>query len=154
MYTEQELTAITAQKKKRIVAVLIPCALLLIGVIYFLIMRNELAVDVLFILAGVILIAGLDLFVKPVRCYERHINNILHGRTHELDCEFGSFSEDISEIDGVSYRTLTVVCYDEKNKPFDRIFYYDLQKPLPAFSPAQPIRVLYHDRSVGALTAI
>lgn len=154
MYTEQELTAVIAQKKKRLIALLIPVALLLIGTIYFIIMRNELAVDVLFILAGALLIAGLDLFVKPIHCYERHISNILHGMTHELDCEFGSFSEDVSEVDGVNYRTLTVVCYDEKNKPFDRIFYYDLQKPVPALIPAQPIRVLYHDRAVGALTAL
>lgn len=152
MYTEQDLTNIRSQIKKRWLAIIVPCAVLLALIIVFLIQRNEILTDVLTILLGVTLIAGYDLFIKPLSCYKTHLNNVLHGMTHELVAEYSSFSEDISLVDGVAYKTLTVVCYDEKNKPYDRMFYYDTEKPLPDFIPGQPLKIIYHDHELASVT--
>lgn len=152
MYTEQDLTIIRSQIKKRWLIIAIPCALLLALIIVFVIRRSELLTDVATLLLGVILIAGYDLFIKPLRCYKTHLNNVLHGITHELEAEYSNFSEDTSMVDGVVYKTLTVICYDEKNKPYDRMFYYDNELPLPVFTPGQMLKIVYHDHELASVT--
>lgn len=153
MYTENDLTAIRAQQKKRWLTLLIPELVLIAALVYSLIVRSEILTDVLTLLAGTVLIAGYDLFIKPLHRYEIHLNNVLHGIVHDLDAEFGGISEDLSEVDGVVYRTLTVVCYDEKNKPYDRTFYYDNEKPVPTFTPGQMLHLVYHDHELASVTA-
>lgn len=153
MYTEQDLNDIRAQQKKRWTILLIPIAFLLAVLIAAVIVRIELLADAATLLIGILLIAGYDLAIKPLHCYEIHLRNVLHGMTHDLDCEFSTFSEDISEVDGVNYYTMTVVCHDEKDKPFDRMFYYDVEKPLPAFAPGQKLHLVYHDHELASVTA-
>ena len=159
MYTEQELQAVQAQQKRRWMAVGIPSVLMLIALIVVLVIRGnggmadtpaQITVDALTILIGVTLIAGWGLFIKPLHCYQRHIENLLHGRTHV--CEDGTFchlDEDESTVDGVSYYALTLNCLDEKQKPYERLFYYDVQKPRPDFKEGDPLRIVYHDRFIG-----
>ena len=153
MYTEQELTDIQAQQKRRWVALLIPSVVLLGVVVTGFILRLEWLTEAASILLGVTLIAGWDLLIKPLHRYEIHLNNMLHGITHELEGDFGSFSPDISEVDGVRYYAMNLICLDEKQKPYDRLFYYDAEKPLPAFTTGEHIVVTYHDRELAAVRA-
>lgn len=164
MYTEQELTELRAQKKKRMLCLFIPAALIVIAMAAVLVIRSQRAmedtqaqiiVDVLTLLLGVLFIGGWGLFIKPLSCYERHIENLLHGRTHV--CEDGTFShleEDESMVDGVAYYAMTLHCLDEKKKPYERLFYYDALKPRPDFKEGEPLRVVYHDRFVGQVERI
>ena len=153
MYTEAELTAVRAQEKRRWITLMIPVALMLAVLVVSLVVRIEWLTDVATLLAGVLLIFGWDMCIKPIHKYAKYIDAMLHGITHELDTEFDSFSPDISLVEGVRYYALTVTEYDEKGKPYDRLFYYDAEKALPSFTKGQPIRVTYHDRSVVAVCA-
>lgn len=155
MYTEQDLEAIRAQKKRRWWGLAVPAAICLVVVIVSVAMRQQLLTDVATILLGVILIAGYDLLIKPLRCYERHLNDILHGRTHELtDCMFDHLDEEVSVVDGVSYYGMTVICEEEPGKPYDRLFYYDAQKPRPNLTKGTPLRLIYHDRELGLVEPV
>lgn len=151
MYQEQELTAIRAQEKKRWMLLMIPCAVLFIGLIASLFLRQEVVTDVLTLVLGVLLIFCYDLCIKPLRCYERHLNNVLHGRTHELTCEYSHLDEDVSLVDGVAYRAMTFISYDEKNKPFERMLYFDVQKPVPEIPQGATVTVTYHDHELADL---
>lgn len=151
MYQEQELTNIQSQQKKRWLLLMIPCAALLIGLIASLFVRQEAVTDALTLALGILLIFCYDLCIKPLRCYERHLNNVLHGRVHELTCAYSHMDEDISLVDGVAYRAMTFITYDEKNKPFERMFYFDVQKPVPEIPAGAKVCVTYHDHELADL---
>lgn len=161
MYTEQELTGIRQQQKRRWIALWVPVALMVAAIVVILVIRGmrqmpdkpaEIAVQVLTILIGVLLLGGWGMLIKPLHCYERHINNLLHGRTHVFEeGTFSAMEEDESLVDGVAYYALTLHCLDEKKKPYERLFYYDVQKPKPELQDGDPVRVVYHDRFVGAI---
>lgn len=154
MYTENDLKVIGAQLKKRWTLLLVPVLALLAVVVVGVTQRNEIMTTVATILAGVLLIAGYDLAIKPLRCYQHHLNNVLHGITHELTAPYLATSEDVSEVDGVLYYTLTVSCLDEKNKPYDRMFYYDKERPRPTFAAGQMVHLVYHDHELASIEAV
>lgn len=164
MYTEQELTAIKAQQKKRWIALIIPMVIAFIGIIIVLVIRGQrtiddmtaqIIVDAFSLLIAFLLIGGWGLLIKPLHCYERHINNLLHGITHEIsDGTFSHLDEDISLVDGVRYYGLTVTRLDEKEKPFEQLFYFDAEKPRPYFAVGTPLRIVYHDKAIGEIEAL
>ena len=80
LFSAQDQAAIRAQLKKRLILVLIPVLVLLGAAIYFAIQRNEVATDVLTIVSLSALIFCYDLFLKPLRCYQRHLDNVISGR--------------------------------------------------------------------------
>jgi len=165
MYREDELTAIREQQKKRWMTALIPCALLLITIIIAFTIRGPksendrlamIIVIVCTILMGGLLIFTWALKIKPLRCYEKHINNLLHGRTHEFDeGTYSHMDSDISLVDGVEYYALYLTTFDEKKKKtYERLFYYDALKPKPEFAEGQPVHVVYHDKEIGLIEAL
>jgi len=66
LYTQQNLQDIRQQQKKRWMAVGIPAALLFIGMIVGFILRIEWITIACTAVAGVLLMAGWDLFIKPL----------------------------------------------------------------------------------------
>lgn len=154
MYTQQELTDIRNQQKKRWLALAVPLLALLIALIFSLVYRSRSVTIAATLLAGVILIAGNDLLIRPLRCYERHLNNVLHGRLHDVKCTYTRIDDEISLVDGVAYRAMTFLTYDEKHKPYDLLFYLDAQKPVPEIPQGAQVRVTYHDHQIAALTVL
>ena len=59
-------------------------------------------------------------------------------------------------MDGVLCRTVTVIDHDhdDNEKPYERIFYFDVLKPFPDLTPGQKLHVVFHDRAVVSLEAI
>ena len=79
---------------------------------------------------------------------------MLHGRIHELTCRYSHIDEEISLVDGVSYRAMTFITYDEKHKPFERMFYFDVQKPVPELPEGAEVLVVYHDHELADLALV
>ena len=90
LFSAQDQAAIRAQLKKRLILVLIPVLALLGAAIYFAIQRNEAATDVLTIVSLSVLIFCYDLFLKPLRCYQRHLDNVFSGRRRAVACRAGA----------------------------------------------------------------
>lgn len=151
MYTNQDLERIRSQQIKRWLLLALPVVLGALLTMYAVIARIEALATGATIFAMAVLIFGYDMFIKPLHRYEVHLNNVLNGITHELRAPFVALSEDISEVEGVNYRTLSVLCYDDKNKPYDRMFYYDCELPLPAFEPGQMLDLVYHDHELASV---
>lgn len=149
MYSEQDLATVRAQQKKRWGILTIPAVLLLGTIVYSLFIRLEWLTTVSTVLLGGMMIFVYDLLIKPLRCYETHVDNALHGRTRELDCVYDAISPDLSVVDGVKYYAMTVLQTDENGDPFERLMYYDAQKPLPQIAKGTPLHIVYHDREVA-----
>ena len=164
MYTEQELTDIRAQIKKRWIVLVIPMVALLVGIIVTLVIRSgrtlddvtaQVIVDVCSLLIAGLLIGGHGLAIKPLSCYARHLDGMLHGMTHTIeDGTFSHLDTDESLVEGVRYRGMTVQRFNEKGKPYQQLFYFDAEKPIPTFTEGQRLRVTYHDRTVVSAEAI
>ena len=148
MYTEQDLIHIKDQQKKRWMALGIPCLILLGGLIASLVVRIEWLTALLTILIGAILIAGYDLYIRPLRRYQLFLQNALHGMIRETECYFQAISRSEEPVEGVMCRTMDVTDHDDEGKPYDRLFYFDALKEFPAMEPGQKLHITYHDRSV------
>lgn len=148
IYTEADYSAIRQQMKKRWTILLIPIAVLLAVLVYSLIFRVEWLSSAATIMIGVILIAGYDFAIKPLRCYARHLDNALRGRTRECDLPFVSLSENVDVVDGVRFRQLLFADVDAKGRPYDRLFYFDAEKEFPAAKPGDMMHIVHHDLSV------
>lgn len=154
MYTQQDLTDIRAQIKRRWLTLIPFAAVLLIAIIVFVILRQEPLTIAATILLGALLIAGYDLFIKPLRCYERMLNGVLNGPNHVMDDgAFAHLDEQISMVEGVAYYAMTVSCTDEKGKPAEHLYYLDAQKARPDFAVGTPLHIIYHDRTLRLVEA-
>ncbi len=149
IYTEQDYTLIRQQIATRWRFIAIPCVILLIVLVWSLTVRIEWITSVCTAVIGVILIAAYDLAVKPLVCYKRHLNNVLHGKTREVTLPFVALSEDVNLVDGVNCRALTCLDYDGKGRPYDRLFYFDCLKELPDFQEGEMLRIVHHDLIVA-----
>lgn len=149
IYTEQDYIAISAQLKKRWLIAAIPCVLLLAVLVYSLVIRQEWLTTTCTILIGVILIAGYDLFIKPIACYRTHLSNVLYGRARESMLPFLAISEDVNVVDGVAYRSVTCQDVDGKGRLYERLFYFDAAKTFPEFQTGDMLRIVHHDLVVA-----
>lgn len=149
IYTEANYLAITQQQRKRWLLIAIPCLILLIPLVAGLLVRVEWMTSVSTILIGVILIAGYDLAIKPLHCYEQHLYNCLHGRTRECELPFLRLSENIDLVDGVRYRQLLCSDTDGKGRPYERLFYFDALAEFPQVNEGDMLHIVHHDLAVA-----
>ena len=136
LFSAQDQAAIRAQLKKRLILVLIPVLALLT------------------IVSLAVLIFCYDLFLKPLRCYQRHLDNVISGRRRAVDLPFLAISDDISLVDGVPYRAMTCTDLDAKGRPYDRLFYFDAEKPFPAIAAGETVRVVHHELDVSDVVRV
>ena len=149
IYTEADYLAITRQQRKRWLLIAIPCLILLIPLVAGLLIRVEWMTSVSTILIGVVLIAGYDLAIKPLHCYEQHLNNCLHGRIRECELPFLRLSENIDLVDGVRYRQLLCSDTDGKGRPYERLFYFDALAEFPQVNEGDMLHIVHHDLAVA-----
>lgn len=112
--------------------------------------RPILATTLLVIFGGCAFIFLWDLTIRPLRCYARHMDAALHGRTHRVSAVFDRVGADDSLVDGVLFRDLIFLGEADKHGDRDRMFYWDRELPLPDFRPGQEIMVTYYDRFMTA----
>ena len=154
MYTEQELTNIRNQQKKRWLILLIPCLILLAVIVYSLTIRLEWLTSAATVVIGVLLIFGYEMFIRPLHQYAVHMDNCLHGRTRELDCTYLGTDADLSLVDGVRFYAMSFQQLDDDGDPFERMLYWDAQKPVPALQSGDQLHIVYHDRMIAQLNRV
>lgn len=154
LYTEQDLLSLKKQLRKREAAAFAVLTLFAAGVIATLIIDNhrenrpELLTTLLVILAGASFIFLWEMLVRPLISYERHMEQALFGRTHEISLVFDRFGEEDSLIDRISYRDLYFLGEPDKHGERTQMYYWDLSRPLPGFKPDQEIIISYFDRYI------
>ncbi len=156
LYSEADYEAIRAQLKKRLLALGGVLAVFLAAVIWTLVLDNhkenrpEVLTTVFAVLGGFVLIFGWDMLIRPLRCYEKHLAGALHGRSHETVMEFSRRNEELSVVEGVTYRDLIFLGEPDKHGDRERLFYWDAQLPDPPFTPGQQVTLSYYDRFISA----
>lgn len=149
IYSEADYTTIVAQQRKRWLILSIPCVLLAAVLVVSLVVRIEWLTSLSTILIGILLIAGYDLFIKPLNCYARHLRHCLQGRTRECELPFIRLSENIDVVDGVRCRQLLCSDLDAKGRPYERLFYFDAEKAFPEVNEGDMLHIVHHDLTVA-----
>ena len=149
IYTQADYTAIMQQQKKRWLILSIPCAILAVVVIISFIQRVEWLTSAATVVMGALLIAGYDLFIKPLHRYELHLKNCLQGRNRECELPFIRLSENIDVVEGVQFHQLLCADVDGKGRPYERLFYFDALKDFPAVQEGDMLHIVYHDLTVS-----
>lgn len=155
MYTEQDLLDNRSQMKRRLLLLAIPVLLCIIGIVITFIVRTkdfsmEWLTILLTIVGGVIVLFCYSMFIGPVRAYGKHIQNMLSGRKREAEGYLISFDRDTVWRDGVEYHPLMVNIGERNDEEDNRLFYYDANRPLPAFDLGDRVHVVAHDKAVSA----
>ena len=110
--------------------------------------RPELPATLILIFSGAIVIFFWDLLLRPLSAYARHVDASLHGRSHEATVVFDHLNEETSVVEGVSYRDMIFQGDPDKHGDRDRLFYWDLEMPLPDFRNGQEVTLQYYDRFI------
>ncbi|MBQ8161737.1 MAG: hypothetical protein IJ083_13455 [Clostridia bacterium] len=154
MYRTEEIHQLSADIKKRWICLAVPLLLLLGIQIYSLTIRSEWLTDVTGVLLCVLFIFFFELTILPLIRYRRHVQDMLTGITHEIEGTFLSFDQEVSMVEGVRFRAMNVQCVDDLGKDYERMFYYDVEKPLPDFQNGDTLRIVYHDRQIASVEKI
>ena len=150
MYTEQDYADIRGQVKRRFLALSVPAALLLAGVIVSFVLRIRWLTTGLSLLLGVLCIFGYGMLLSPVIAYRRHLDEVLHGRVRSTTGAFKEMEEQAVLRDGVRYYPMMLSVGDMENPEDDRLFYYDANLPRPDWKIGEMLTVTAHDKALGA----
>ena len=152
MYTEEELAALQGQIKRRVIVMIAVAAVMAAGVVVFVIRRNEIATSALTVAMLFFLVFFYGMAIKPIRDMAKHVNNLLHGKTHELISVYDRYDDAVSLIDGVRYHAVyTIEDREGEPEPIERLFYFDETKPFPDLKKGDTVRIIYHDREIGLI---
>ncbi len=157
LYSENDLGKISFQIRRRRL-VLLAIMLCFSAVLAYLLIavdngrqnRPELPVMFVLIAAFSVLIFFYELLLHPLTAYARHLRNSLHGRSHEITVLFDHINEEHSMVDGVMYQDLIFLGEADKHGDRERMFYWDVELPLPEFSKGQEVTLRYYDRFIIA----
>lgn len=154
MYTVNDLNTVSAQKKKRITLIVIPCLVLLAGIVYSLAVRLPWYITgIMTILLGVLLIFCLDMFVKPLARYEKHIEHALNGKTRQITGCLKDFEHNLVEKEKLLFYPLILNVNKMENEEDDRLFYWDAALPRPQWDMGQKLTFTYYDKRITAWQA-
>ena len=144
-------------RKRWRIAVLPAAVLLLIAIAVF-IYGQLIRSDTLWRLTAALSILGggaflflYGLYVRPARQYRTHVHYMLNGRLRTTSGVFKSFSEDVSDREGVECHAMLINVGEKDDPEDDRLFYYDVYKPRPDVPIGTRITLQSNDRMVASI---
>lgn len=168
MYTEKDYRDICAQERKRWILLLIPCLLLLGGVIACIGWRVQVCALLgdpdaaqeaekakylalgLTALLGAVFVFFQGVLIAPVTSYRRHLDGVLHLRTRQTTGVFKGMEEKTVTRDGVRFYPLMLNVGKLTDEEDDRLFYWDVTLPRPDWKEGDRLTVTSHDLALGA----
>jgi len=148
LYSQANIDEISAQLKKRytIIAIILACLLALI--IFSLFPRIEWLTMVAVFLFCAAAIFGIEVFCLPLHRYRKLLISALSGRTHTGTFEFKETESEASMVEGVRCRGLIFLGEPDKHGSREQRFYWDEEKPLPAFQAGDQITLKYTGKNI------
>lgn len=158
MYTHEDMAEIERLLKKRWRAAAIPAALVLAaGIALFVVGRMNrsdtmwMATAALTVLGGGYFLFLYGVWVKPARVYRRHVDYMLSGRMRETTGVLKSFSEDVSDREGLECHAMMLNVGERDDPEDDRLFYFDALKPWPGWEAGTRLTVKSNDKLVASI---
>ena len=159
MYTHEDMAEVERLLKKRWRAAAIPAALVLAaGIALFVVGRMNrsdtmwMATAALTVLGGRYFLFLYGVWVKPARVYRRHVDYMLNGRMRETTGVLKSFSEDVSDREGLECHAMMLNVGEKDDPEDDRLFYFDALKPWPGWAAGTRLTVKSNDKMVASIT--
>ncbi len=160
LYTEQEWQDIRAQLRARRWRVYIPFGILCAVAVaaYIITQSTRMAagwwiVSAAVILAGAFLIFFGDVYIVPMRNYERHIDLMLHGRQRETRGLLKEVETELCIREGVSCRRIWLNVGEKNADEDDRQLYLDALKPMPDIPLGTQVIALSNSNMLSSLRA-
>ena len=160
MYTQEDWNDINAMLKKRWLMAAAPAAVVFAAAVAVFVIGRLHRSDSMWMLTSFLtmIAGGYFLFfygvsVRPASIYRRHLSFMLNGRKRVTTGVFKSFSEDVSDREGLECHAMLVNIGDKNDPEDDRLFYYDAYKPAPVFELGERITVESNDKMVSSITA-
>ncbi|MGI6215614.1 MAG: hypothetical protein ACOYIT_07045 [Christensenellales bacterium] len=150
MYTQENLSDIESQLKRRLMACALPAAALLALFIYSLVIRVEWLSYFLSMLLCFYIIFAWGIFISPVRSYKKFIYNMLYLKNRNTQGHFKGFIDVPTKREGVLFTPFFINIGNMENEEDDRLFYYDSNLPLPDWQPGDKLSITSHDKSTVA----
>lgn len=148
LYSEQSITDISAQLKKRYTVISAVLALLLALIVVSIIPRIQWLTMVSVFLFGAFAVFSIDLFCLPLHRYRKLLTSALTGRTHTGVFEYKETEADTSMVDGVACRGMIFLGEPDKHGSREQRFYWDEEKPLPDFRAGEQITLRYTGKNI------
>lgn len=155
MYTQDDLTNVNRMLKKRWCLAAIPSALVLIGAVILFVVGQLQRSEQLWKLTSALTLLGGGYFlffygvsVRPALIYRKHLRYMLTGRKRTTTGIFKSFSEDVSDREGLECHAMMINIGEKDDPEDDRLFYYDVYKERPSMPLGTRITVESNDKMV------
>ena len=153
LYTDETLNGIRGQLKKRTTVIVIIAAVFAAVGIWSFISRIQWLTVAAFIVAGAVIIFGVEMFCLPLRRYSKLLETALHGRTHTGDFIFDHLEPDESLVDGVPCLSMVFLGDPDKHGTRDQMFYWDRELALPQFTKGQTVTLHYTGKNIIGFSA-
>lgn len=175
MYREEELTGVRQQIRRRRIWMLLPLVPALAAVIGAIHIRFGLQANTVLALHDpdtmaritrcewvVYIVSGLaaawlvlygGLMINPLKRYTAFLDGVLHGPRHTVQGAWAGVSGDLSAVDGVTFRAVGLTVADDKGRDYERLFYWDAEKPLPDCPAGVCAEITYHGKMVADFRA-
>ena len=148
MYDQNDFDLSLRQLRGQLLLLLLMGSPFLAGIIVSFVLRIKLLTIVLSILLGIVVIFFYNMRVSPVTAYRRYLRNIRTGLQRETQGVVVSFDPEETFKEGVRFRPLVINVDPKMDPEGERLFYFDLCKPLPAVQAGDSVHVVSHGNYV------
>ena len=148
LYTEAELVSLERQLRRDRLILLVSAGVFAAGALTAFLLRAQVCTVLLTILAGVVLLAGNDLVLRPLRAEIVLVQGALGERVHPLTATVTRLGEP-ALIDDV--RAHGVLLSETADTEDERLLYLDDSRQAAALRPGDRVRLLYHGRMIVSL---
>lgn len=154
MYDQKDFQANLQQLRRELLALGLLSIPFLAGIIVSFVLRIQWLTVTLSILYGAIAIFLYNLRIAPVTAYRRYLRDISRGLRREAQGTLVRLDSDETFKEGVRFYTLVVNIDPKLDPEGERLFYYDVCKPLPPSRVGDQVHVLSHGNYVLKLRAV
>ena len=157
MYTDADLTNARKQRAFRLRVAVIPAAVFVAAAVGLFIYGQNIRSDSLWMITVALTILGgcsflflYGLSVRPMRMYELHVEQMLHGRKRETTGILKSFGDQVCEKNCVDCYPMMLNIGRKDDGKDDRLFYFDVHKERPNIPIGTVMTVESNDMMVAA----
>jgi hypothetical protein len=159
LYSASERDQVLAMRKRRMLAVWLPTALMLllsVGVfVWYRLNHDEsgwIVSALLTILGGSYCIFFYGVYLRPVLKYKKHLDYMLKGRKRVTEGIFKEIGADVQDRDGLDCYPVRVNVGEKNDPEDDRQFYLDAYKSISGFQAGDRIRIESNDRMIASVS--